>query len=194
MNKPLDLPSIRNITISGRIGSGATTLAHGLCQVLGWKMVNGGELMRKINQQVGASVVETDKRPDSFDLAYEQRIKKILRQESHFIVQSHLAGFDAQGISGVFKIVLICEDSNGNDKQEIRIDRLVNRDGVSIEQAKYEIVEREARNLEKWSRLYGGGNPQWIYWDKKYYDLAVNTYNHNQEETLNLTLAGLGIK
>lgn len=191
--QPIDLPNIRNITVSGRIGSGATTLATKLAETLGWDVLDGGKLMRNIQQDIGATVFETDKRPDNFDLQYEERIKKILREESHHIIQSHLAGFDAQGISGVFKVLIVCEDSEGNDKVDIRIDRLVNRDKISVEQAKEEVREREKRNLEKWRRLYANNDQAWVYWDKKYYDLVINTYSHNQEETLVIAMQAIGL-
>lgn len=187
----IDLPDIKNITVSGRIGSGATTLAKKLSEVLGWKMLEGGQILRKVNKDVGATVVETDKRPDKFDLEYEERVKKILRKEEHQIIQSHLAGFDAQNIPGVFKILLVCEDEKGRDKTEIRIDRLVNRDKIPVRQAKYEVKEREKRNLEKWSRLYAESDANWVYWDKNYYDLVINTYSHNQDETLKIALSAI---
>ena len=184
--------NIRNITISGRIGSGATTLAVKLSKILGWEMLEGGQIMRRINQEVGADVVETNKRPDHFDLEYEEMVKKILREEKNRIVQSHLAGFDAQEIEGVYKILVVCEDEEENDKKDIRIDRLVNRDKISVEEAKNEVIEREKRNLEKWIRLYVNNDETWVYWDKKYYDLVINTYSHNQEETLKIALKAIG--
>ena len=119
-------------------------------------------------------------------------VKKILREENNRIIQSHLAGFDAQRIEGVFKVLVVCEDEEGNDKKDIRIDRLVNRDKISVEDAKHEVIEREKRNLEKWRRLYADNDATWVYWDKKYYDLVINTYSHNQEETLKIALKAIG--
>lgn len=184
-----DLQKIRNITVSGRIGSGATTLAKKLSEYLGWEMLDGGKIMRKVQSDIGAGVEETNKRPDHFDLEYEEKIKRILSSESHHIIQSHLAGYDAQGIEGVFKILVVTEDEMGEDKMDIRIDRLVNRDGTSIEQAKYEIKERDKQNLDKFRRLYANNDPNWVYWDKKYYDLVVNTYKLNQEDAFKTAIS-----
>lgn len=188
----VELPNIRNIAISGRIGAGATTLATRLARVLGWKMLDGGKILRKINQEAGLSVIQSNKRPDHFDLEYEEKIKRILREEKQQIIQSHLAGFDAQGIKNVFKILIICEDEEGNDKKDVRVDRLVNREGMSVEKAKEEVVLREERDLAKWRRLYAKNDLNWVYWDKKYYDLVINTYSHSQEETLKIALEGIG--
>jgi len=194
MNTPVDLPHIRNITVSGRIGCGATTLATHLAETLHWKMMDGGKLLRKINEELGLSLNDQNARPDSFDLQYEERVKKLLREEKHHIIQSHLAGFDAQAIKGVFKILLLCEDNEGNDKTEIRVDRVVNRDHVSVEEAKYEVKEREKQHLEKFRRLYQPNDKVWVYWDRKYYDLVINTYSHTQEETLAIALKTIRYK
>lgn len=192
MNTPIELSDIRNITVSGRIGSGQTTLATKLAETLSWKLFEGGALFEKIHNELEVDEENVSARPDSFDLEYEERIKKMLKDKDHQIIQSHLAGFDAKGIEGVFKILIVCEDTQGNDKSEIRIDRLVNRRKISIDKAKHEVLEREAGNLEKWRRLYANGDPNWVYWDKKYYDLIINTYSHNQEETLQIALGAIG--
>jgi len=194
MKTPVDISGIRNITISGRIGTGKTTLALKLGEVLGWEVLDGGKLFRKITEELGESIVHTRQRPDKFDLDYEDRIKKLLKEDKHHIVQSHLAGFDAQRIEGVFKILVICRNEIGDDKADIRIDRLMNRDGISLEQAKHEILEREKQNLEKFRRLYADSDSEWVYWDSKYYDLIVNTYSHNREEALEFTLKEIGYK
>lgn len=194
MKTSVDLPGIRNITISGRIGAGATTLAKKLSEKLNWSLLEGGEIFEKIHKELDISQVNVLQRPDSFDLKFEAQIKKTLSEEKHQIIQSHLAGFDAQGIEGVFKILVICRDLSGDDKADIRIDRLMNRDGISLEEAKHEILEREKENIEKFRRLYAKNDPNWVYWDKKYYDLVVNTYSNNQEEVLQITLEGLGYK
>lgn len=190
--KPIDLPDIRNITISGRIASGASTLATHLCEKLNWEFLNGGKLFRKFSAELGLNIIQTSTRPDKFDLEYEEKIKKLLKEGSRNVIQSHLAGFDAQGIKGVFKILTVCEDAEGIDKAEIRIDRLVNRDGKKVEDAKQEILERETQNLEKWRRLYADNNADWVYWDKKYYDLVVNTFSHNAEESVQIVLKAIG--
>lgn len=183
---------IKNITVSGRIGAGATTLATRLSQELSWELLEGGALFEKYHNEIKADETEVGKRPDKLDLDYEEMVKKMLREGSNQIIQSHLAGYDAQGISGVFKILVLCEE-DGVDKIDIRIDRLVNRKGVSIDEAKREVKDRELGNLEKFRRLYADNDPNWVYWDKKYYDLVVNTFDHNPDQTLELVLKALEV-
>ena len=194
MATPKDLSGINNITISGRIGSGATTLAKSLSEKLGWDLLEGGSLFEKIHQDLQLDQSLVEKRPDHFDLEYEKRIKKMLKDESHHIIQSHLAGYDAQDIPGVYKILVIGEDKHGIDMQDIRIDRLVSRDGKSVADAKAEVLEREKEHLAKFRRLYVNNDPEWVYWQSKYYDLIINTFDHNKNDALRVALEGLGVK
>jgi cytidylate kinase len=191
-HEPIELPGIKNITISGRIGAGATTLAKKLSEVLNWPLLEGGDLFEKIHKELNISQIDVLQRPDSFDLKFEAQIKKILMHERHQIIQSHLAGFDIQGIPDAYKILVICQDPDGEDKADIRIDRLMNRDGVSLQEAKHEAVVREKENLEKFRKLYVNNDQNWIYWDPKYYDLVVNTYSLNKEEALAFVLEKIG--
>lgn len=188
----IDLKNIKNITISGRIGSGATTLAKKLSEILGWEMLDGGGIFRQLQKEQGFDINKTDSRPDHFDLEYEEMVKKNLKEKNHQIIQSHLAGYDAQKIDGVFKILVLCAGEDGEDKTEIRVDRIVNRDKVSIEEAKKGVVGREEEHLKKFRRLYADDDQSWNYWNKDYYDLVINTYPHNQEETLKIALKALG--
>ncbi len=192
-SKTIDLPSIRNITISGRIGAGATTVAQHLARKLNWPLLEGGDLFEKIHEELGISQVDVSHRPDDFDYKFEEQIKKLLKEKEHQIIQSHLAGFDAQGIEGVFKILVICRDEYGDDKADIRIDRLMNRDNIDLDEAKHEVLERESQNLEKWRRMYADNDLSWVYWDEKYYDLIVNTYSHNQKEAIDFVIDKLGL-
>ncbi|MCL4352919.1 hypothetical protein M1615_00390 [Patescibacteria group bacterium] len=195
MDSPIDLPGIKIITVSGRIASGSTTLAHKLALHLGWRHIEGGEVFwEALRAKLGLSEKDTNLRPDKNDEDFDASLKRILENGKNIILETKLAGFNAQGIDGVFKIGVVCDDPQGNDQTQIRIDRLVNRERISVEQAKEEVFEREKNDLDKWRRIYANGNQEWVYWDKKYYDLVINTYSHNQDETLKIVLEELGIK
>ncbi len=193
MKTPVDILGIKNITISGRIAAGSTSLANKLSEVLGWEHIEGGDVFWEVvRKKMGLRPKDTHLRPDKDDKDFDASLKKLLREKEHVVLETKLAGFNAQGIEGVYKILVICEDEDGQDQPQIRIDRLINRETQSVEQAKEEILVREKSDLEKWQKLYVQGDPAWTYWDKKYYDLIVNTYSHNKEETLNIVLRGIG--
>lgn len=186
-----EINSIRNITISGRIGTGKSTLADNLAEKLNWDVMDGGKIFRRLANDLGISIVEKTKIPDQIDIEFEATVKKILETKNHQIIQSHLAGYVAQGISGVYKILVVCENKLGEDKSSIRIDRLMNRDLLSIDQAKNDVYKREEEHLIKFRRLYANNDSNWVYWDRRYYDLVVNTYSLNKIEATEFVIRNL---
>lgn len=185
---PAKLP-YRLITVSGRIASGSTTLAKKLAHALVWKRIEGGEIFwEAVRTKLGLEEKDTGLRPDEEDLAFEAMQKEILEKREQMVVESKLAGFVAKDLPDVFRVLVTCVDPQGVDQTNIRIDRLVNREELSIAQAKEEVLVREQSDVEKWRRLYAPDEPEWTFWDKKYYNLVINTYTHDPEESLALVL------
>lgn len=186
------MKDIRIITVSGRIGAGSTTLAKGLAHHLGWKHMEGGEIFwEAIRSKMDIDTKDTHLRPDEEDQLFDDQLKKILSEQKGIVMETKLAGFNAQGISGVFKILVVCEDHSGQDQTQIRIDRLVNREGKHVDDAKKEVLEREKNDLEKWRHMYANDDPSWVYFNPEYYDLVVNTFDHNKEDSLKIVLETL---
>lgn len=195
MNNPIEIPGIRIITISGRIGAGSTSLAQHLARVLSWKRVEGGEIFwEAVRKKMHLASKDTGLRPDEEDVLFDAQLKQIVQQDKDIILETKLAGFIARDTQDVFKVLVICENEEGYDQPEIRIDRLVNREQISVTDAKTEVFEREHSDISKWRRLYANNDQEWTYWDKKYYNLVVNTYSHNAEESLELVLQAIGLK
>ena len=119
MTQPKYIDHIRIITVSGRIASGTTTLAQKLSKYLNRPLFEGGALFERIHKKLHVPEYESHLRPDKFDLDFEEEVKNIAKTEKNIIIQSHLAGFDAQGIEGVYKILTLCMDKKGNDKTDI---------------------------------------------------------------------------
>lgn len=192
MNTAIIPSHIRMITISGRIASGSTTLAKKLAHHLSWRHIEGGEIFwEAVRKKMDLAEKDTNLRPDKEDELFDAQLKKILQEDSDIVLETKLAGFNAQGIPGIFKILVLCTDNAGADQTQIRIDRLVNREHMSMNSAKEEVLSREKNDIEKWRRLYAPNDPSWTYWDEKYYDLVVNTYSHDQDEALQLVLNAL---
>lgn len=190
----MNVKDIRIISVSGRIASGSTTLAKHLANYLGWRHIEGGEIFwEAVRQKMQLDPKDTDLRPDEDDVLFDKQLKKILNEDNKLVLETKLAGFNAQGIKGIYKILVICEDEKGVDQTQIRVDRLVNREEISIDKAKEEVIEREENDLEKWRRLYANGDPNWTYYDKRYYDLIINTFKLNKEEALEEALKSLNL-
>lgn len=174
------------ITISGKIAVGTSTLAANLKNTLSWKYINAGAIQREydrknnINENQQGALARSDEHEKQID----KLTRNMLQTETNIIYEGWLAGFMSQDIKGVLKVLVTCSQYN------VRVDRVVNRDGVTVDEAKIWIKTREAENIEKWHRLYGEKD----FWDPKYYDLIVDTYSMGPLETAGRVLDKLGYK
>jgi len=114
----------------------------------------------------------------------EEMTKKMLTTKSHLVYEAWLSGFMARNIPDVLKVLLICPH------EDIRIDRVVNRENITVDEAKHWIKQREEENVVKWKKLYG----DYDFWDPKYYDEVVDTYKSGPMETLGIVLDRLGYR
>lgn len=180
-----------SIAISGRPGAGRSTLLKNLIPIvtpLGWDSFSGGEWARRFAIENGKHDsndarhhLATDYGDDIDHQIDAAMREKLSNPNTHVVVESWIAGWNMRGLKHVLKILLMCDDS-------LRIDRVVNRDNLTVEEAKEHLFHRENANLGKWKRMYGVED----YWDPKYYDLVINTYSHGPKETLGLVLQALG--
>lgn len=197
----------RNITISGLPGSGSTTLLNQLKQTLqfdGWKGFSGGEFMRAYAEEKGLFNEKGNLHHDSshyeddFDYKIDMGMREKLTTEDHWIIESWLSGFLAQGVPGVLKVLMVCSDP------AIKVDRIVNRDDVTAKEALDNMHKRYNANYSKWSRMYKDQWQDWVvaknvfkstdkidFWSPKLYDVVIDTYSKNKEMSLQTVLEEL---
>jgi cytidylate kinase len=194
MNMNLSTPTTikySSVAISGPPGAGRSTLLRNLKPIVeswGWETFSGGEWARQFAIKNGKHNPSDPKHHKATDYGddVDHQIDSAMRQKlsdhnTHVAIESWIAGWNMRGFTHVLKVLLQCEDS-------LRIDRLVNRDSLSVELAKQHIKERTEENMDKWKRMYNVTD----FWDPKYYDLVINTYSNGPTETLNLVLQALG--
>lgn len=194
----------KNITISGLPGCGSTTLLTLLKEALEkeqWVGFSGGEFMRSYAIEKGlfnpaqsthhsATVYN-----DDFDRQVDYGIREKVTSQEKWIIESWLSGFMAQNVPGTLKVLMTCSDD------AVRVDRIVNRDGVDVKEAKKSIQGRYQSNLEKWQRMYNKEWQEWVvatgklpetsaidFWRPELYDLVIDTFSNNREKTLQLVL------
>lgn len=190
----------RNITVSGKICSGTSRLTDLLVDTLGWESWSAGEFFRDYCSKHGLKLEEASRRSDELTRKADYFMRARLEKEKGLILEAWLSGFVVQGIKGVLKVLLVCND-------DLRVDRFVNRDRVSVDQAVKHIKKREEENLKKWQRLYAREWKKWVidrktinedepidFWDVRLYDLVIDTYSNSREETLSKVLEALGYK
>lgn len=180
-----------SVAISGKPGAGRSTLLRNLKPIvepLGWETFSGGEWARQFAIKNGKHDANDKKHHlatdygDDIDHQIDAAMReKLSNPNTHVAVESWIAGWNMRGLKHVLKVLLMCDDA-------LRIDRVVNRDNLSVEEAKNHLFTREQANLGKWKRMYNTTD----FWDPKHYDIIINTYSHGPKETLNLVLQALG--
>jgi cytidylate kinase len=176
----------RIITVSGSLGVGTSTLAKKLSNTLKWNYINAGEIQRKYDEKHGL-VTNRDSsmsRSDDHEREIEAMTQNMLKKEEKLVYEAWLAGFMAREMNEVFKVLLICSN------EAVRIDRIMNRDSMTIDEAKKYVKVREEGNVKKWKFLYG----DYDFWDPKFFDIVIDTYSKGPMETLGVVLDKLGCK
>ncbi|MBW7943977.1 hypothetical protein H3C70_01100 [Patescibacteria group bacterium] len=195
-----------NITISGLPGCGSTTMLGMLKEELGnnggkWTGFSGGEFMRDyaivqglFKENTGLHHDATVYPPD-FDRQVDLGMRERLQKGKHQIFEAWLSGFMAQGVEGTLKVLMICSD------EAVRVDRIVNRDNVSPQQAIDNMRVRYEKNTKKWREMYAKEWNEWVvqkgvisadkpidFWNPKLYDLTIDTYKLSREQSLQTVL------
>lgn len=187
----------RNITISGLPGVGSSTLGKMLTNKLGLKYFSGGDFMR--SYAIKRGLFDGKKKTHHFATAYEDDFDREVdygmreRMQKHTgrLYDSWLSGFLAQGVPKTLKILMKCSED------AVRVDRLANRDNITITEAKEHIFKREEENLRKWQNMYKKEWKEWVvnpgtisgkeeiyFWRPELYDLVIDTFQLSKEEVL----------
>ena len=194
----------KNISVSGLPGAGSTTLGKHLAQHLGFKYFSGGDWMRSYaisnNLFDANATVHHDQSiiQDEIDRQMDYGMREKMAKEAGCLYESWLSGFLAQQVEGTFKILIYCSDD------AVRVDRIANRDDISILKAKEHIFTREQKNLTKWAKMYSQEWKEWVvkpntlgatepiyFWRPELYYLAIDTFRLGKEETLERALAAV---
>ncbi len=174
-----------NLTISGGVATGKNTLLNNLKPYLkpyGWKFTSGGQLLRDFTKEYVQPLASlADKK---FHNKLDDRTRMLLIKEGKYVIEAWLAGFMARDLKDTLRVLLNCSD------EALQIDRVANRDKISIDEAKKFIKEREKINFKEWKKIYGNYN----FFDPKYYTLVIDTYSSGPLETTGKVLDKLGYK
>ena len=197
-----------NITISGFPGSGSTTLLNALKETLkfeGWTGFSGGEFMRAYALEKGLLDPETGNLhhdatiySEDFDRQVDYGMRERLQSGQGWIIESWLSGFLAQGVPGVLKVLVVCSED------AVRVDRIVNRDEVTVLEAKEHVLARTQKNIGKWTKMYGQEWNDWVvktgkaepgdeidFWRPSLYDMVIDTYSTDKQQCLESVLSTL---
>lgn len=175
------------VTISGKPGSGKTTVARLLAERLGFELVFAGEIFRDQARKMGMNLeeygklaLEDDEIDKTLDSMVVDRVLAASENGLNVIADGRLTGeMLCRNDIPAFR-VWIDADS------EIRADRIAGRDGISPEEAMKRIKEREDVERSRYSKIYGIELD-----DLSNFDLVVDTSTMTPDEVLEMILDAL---
>lgn len=136
------------ITVCGFSGSGKSSVVEFVQQAFPkLKLVYSGGIFRENAKKAGMTLEEYCKtRGEKDDIDTD---KEVLRRSlrGNAIVDSRLAGW-CLGDWADFKIFVTCP-------MELRIERIVKREGISVKEAKARILKRDNSDAKRYRELYG---------------------------------------
>ena len=162
----------RNVTVSGEIAVGTTTLARALAKKLGWRHVNKGEWFRRYAREHNLPLEEAAW-DEAVDRQVDEKWRQRLEGEDRLVIEGWLAGFMAQNIPGVLKVLLVAPLG-------VRVKRFMKRERVDEREVRALMKKRTEENIKKWRRVYGRID----FWKRDLYDVVIDTKRFNQEETV----------
>jgi CMP/dCMP kinase len=169
------------ITISGKPGSGKTTLAENLVKKLKYKRYSPGKIRRQIATKQGISIEELNKKDNiksTTDEIVDKKIKELANSDNlivdgrvgYFFIPNSLKVFVDADLKVIAKRLL-------NDSSRLA------EPIKSEEQAYNDLVKRCDDDQERFKKIYNTD----IY-DLKNFDLVIDSTSLNQDQILDLVL------
>lgn len=162
------------IAIGGLHGTGKSTCAKALAKIFNLKYVSAGEMFRKIACEKGVSIEELSRLSEidkSIDLSIDEEIKK-MAEKGNVVLEGQLTPWFIK--NKALKIYVAAS------KKE-RILRIARRDGLTLEEAEKETLNREASEKKRYKEYYGINIE-----DLSIYDLIIDTGLFNKDETIKI--------
>ncbi|MFB6302564.1 MAG: (d)CMP kinase [Haloferacaceae archaeon] len=167
------------ITVSGLAGSGKTTTAAGLADVLGYEHVSGGDIFRDLAAERGYSPVEFNELAEEdpeIDRDLDRRLYGLARERDDLVLESRLAGWLA-GDAADLRLWLTAPLA-------VRTRRVADREGKPLDRAREETRRREESEAARYGEYYDIDIA-----DLSIYDVVLNTARWSPDAVCEL-LAG----
>ena len=179
------------ITISGAPGSGKSTVARLVAAKLGFRHYSAGDFMRDAAEKRGLSLMEISRIAEknrSIDEELDKRTIELGKKEDDFVMDSRLA---YHFIPGSFKVFLTVDEKEAarrifGDIQKKKQGRGVEKESTTLPATLANIKKRKQSEQQRYRKYYGI-DP----YDKKQYDLMVDTTKTTQEAAVEKVIAAV---
>lgn len=157
------------IAISGKAGSGKSTVAKLLSEKLRLKHYSIGDLMRLMASEKKMTLLQLNKlaeKEKSIDLELDSKLKELGKNKDNFIVDGRLAPYFIPHADA--KIFLKTDDEVR--AKRIMKDKRQHEKSKSLKEAIANIKKREGSEKKRYQKYYGVD-----YTSKKLYNLVIDT-------------------
>jgi len=162
------------ISISGKPGSGKTTLANNLAKKLKMKEYYMGKIRREMAKERGITLNELDKLGEKSgfsDIPIEEYIKKLGKEKDNFIIQSRTAFHFIPASIKIFLDVNLEEGARRIIEEQKKSNKARNEDLYKdLKDAKKKIRERIKSDIKRYKKYY-----KIEPYDIKNYDFVLDT-------------------
>jgi len=161
------------VTISGKAGSGKSTVAKLLSEKLKLNHYSIGDLMRAMASDKGISLIELNRlaeKDKSIDFELDERLKELGKTKNNFVVDGRLAAFFIPNAQ--VRVFLDTDDKVRAER--ILKDRREHEQSKDLNEMVKKIHEREKSEKKRYRQYYGVD-----YLDKKLYNLFIDTTELN---------------
>ena len=135
------------ITLGGLPGSGTSTVARTLADILQLEIISAGDMFRSMASKRGLSLVEFGKLAEldpKIDKMIDERQVEIAKKKDNVLIEGRLSGWM---VGGDIKIWL-------KASVESRCSRVTSREGIAFDQALRDAKEREACDAKRHMEFY----------------------------------------
>lgn len=157
------------IAISGKAGSGKSTVAKILSKKLKLKHYSIGDLMRAMAAEKGITLLQLNKlaeKDSSIDFELDDKLKELGKTKDNFIVDGRLAAFFIPHA----EIRVFLETDDKIRAERILKDKRQHEKSKSLRETIANIKKREESEKKRYKKYYGID-----YTSRKLYNLAVDT-------------------
>ena len=166
------------ITISGKAGSGKSTVARLLSEKLKLKHYSIGDLMRIMANEKKLTLLEFNKlaeKDKSIDFELDNKLKELGKAKDNFVVDGRLTAFFIP--NAYVKVFL---DANDEVRAErILRDKRQQEKSENLKETIASIKKREESEKKRYQKYYGVN-----YLDKKLYNYVIDTTKLNPNQVV----------
>ncbi len=166
------------ITISGKAGSGKSTVAKLLSAKFRLKHYSIGDLMRVIAIEKGLSLMELNKlaeKDKSIDFELDSKLKELGKTKDNFVVDGRLTAFFIPHAD--IRVFLDADDKVR--AKRILLDKRQHEKSKNLKEAINNVKKREESEKKRYKKYYGVD-----YLDKKLYNYIIDTTKLTRQQVV----------